>query len=243
MGMPFLSILTLTNYNPNLWDNLDLPSVDITENGVTTTYSIDPDILIPEILFECSDLALIYPDSDYMEGMIGLWCGSNYDIWRRLLYTCVVPYNPLWNVDADITDNVSGNNSGTASGSTSGTTSGTTSGSTTETDSGNNSNTDTKSVTGYNSSSWMDHEKDTSSGSRSESKNGTMSGTTSESNTGTTSNTDSRNWSETHTTRRTGNIGVTSSQELIERERKVSEFSIYKYIVDSFKKRFCIMVY
>ena len=41
----------------------------------------------------------------------------------------------------------------------------------------------------------------------------------------------------------TGNIGVTSSQELVLREREVSDFSTIKYIVHSFKKRFCVMVY
>lgn len=227
MAMEFLSIVTLLNYDPDLFDNLELPDVDITVNGVTTNYTIDPDILIPEICFECSDLQLIYPDADYMKGLIGLWSEANYDVWRRLLYTCVVPYNPLWNVDADIVDSTSGSNTGSTSGTSSGSTTGTTSGTAT--------NESVQSVKGYNSSTWADHEKTEDSG--------TTSGSTSGTSSGTTSGTESKTWSETHSTRRTGNIGVTSSQELIERERKVSEFSIYKYIVDSFKKRFCLMVY
>lgn len=48
-------------------------------------------------------------------------------------------------------------------------------------------------------------------------------------------------------TRRTGNakgnIGVTTAQQMIEEERAVVQFNIYDYIVDSFKKRFCILVY
>ena len=47
----------------------------------------------------------------------------------------------------------------------------------------------------------------------------------------------------TRTIRRTGNIGVTSSQQLIKEEREVADFSTYKYITESFKKRFCLMVY
>ena len=92
-----------------------------------------------------------------------------------------------------------------------------------ETNSGSNSGTsggtDTQSVTGYNSATMVDHTKDTTSGSSSGS------------------------WEETHTTRRTGNIGVTSSMQLIREQRDVVEFNMYKYIVDSFKKRFCLMVY
>lgn len=40
-----------------------------------------------------------------------------------------------------------------------------------------------------------------------------------------------------------GNIGVTTSQQMLEQERKVSEFNIVQYIVDDFKQRFCLMIY
>ena len=41
---------------------------------------------------------------------------------------------------------------------------------------------------------------------------------------------------------RTGNIGITSSQKLIQEERDISDFSIIRFITESFKKRFCLMV-
>ena len=47
----------------------------------------------------------------------------------------------------------------------------------------------------------------------------------------------------TITTTRTGNIGVTTTQKMINEEREVSNFSTIKFIVESFKKRFCIMIY
>lgn len=40
-----------------------------------------------------------------------------------------------------------------------------------------------------------------------------------------------------------GNIGVTMSQQLIEAERKLVEFNIYDVIIQSFKSRFCLLVY
>lgn len=46
-----------------------------------------------------------------------------------------------------------------------------------------------------------------------------------------------------HNGRTHGNIGVTTSQQMIEAERRVSEFNIIDYITDSFKRRFCLMVY
>ena len=56
---------------------------------------------------------------------------------------------------------------------------------------------------------------------------------------------ESSNWSDAakETQRRTGNIGVTASQDLIQKERDVADFSIIRFITESFKKRFCLMVY
>ena len=53
------------------------------------------------------------------------------------------------------------------------------------------------------------------------------------------------NWSDAakETQRRTGNIGVTSSQSLVREFREVADFSIIRFITESFKKRFCLMVY
>lgn len=42
---------------------------------------------------------------------------------------------------------------------------------------------------------------------------------------------------------RSGNIGVTTFQRMIESERNVANFSIYNTIVSDFKARFCLMVY
>ena len=195
MGMPFLSIVTLTNYDDSLWDGLVVPSYEEYKDGLFTEHSLDKTLLISSICMECSDLQLIYPDWDYMFGLIAMWSETELPVWTKLYKTTMFEYNPLWNVDADITESSSGSNSGTTGGS------------------------NTESVAGYNSSTMVAHTKDDTSGSSSGS------------------------WSETHTTRRTGNIGVTSSQELLERERSVAQFNIYKYIVDSFKKRFCILVY
>ena len=56
---------------------------------------------------------------------------------------------------------------------------------------------------------------------------------------------ESQNWSDAakETQHRTGNIGVTASQDLIQKERDIADFSIIRFITESFKKRFCIMVY
>lgn len=43
--------------------------------------------------------------------------------------------------------------------------------------------------------------------------------------------------------RRTGNIGVTMTQDMIQRERDIALFSWYDYIITDFKRQFCLLVY
>lgn len=45
------------------------------------------------------------------------------------------------------------------------------------------------------------------------------------------------------TRKESGNIGVTTTQQMIKEEREVSEFNIYSYIADRFRETFCLLVY
>lgn len=45
------------------------------------------------------------------------------------------------------------------------------------------------------------------------------------------------------TARMWGNIGVTTTQQMIEEQRGVVKFNMMDYIIESFIKRFCLMVY
>lgn len=47
----------------------------------------------------------------------------------------------------------------------------------------------------------------------------------------------------TRTGRTHGNIGVTTSQQMLKEEREVATFNIYDIIANDFKQRFCIIVY
>ena len=46
-----------------------------------------------------------------------------------------------------------------------------------------------------------------------------------------------------HTGRTHGNIGVTTSQQMIQAERQVLEFNFYQWLANEFKKRFCVALY
>ena len=86
----------------------------------------------------------------------------------------------------------------------------------------------TEKVAGFNSESLVNAKQSTGNGS------------------GTTTNSESESGTDTSTrTGRThGNIGITTSQHLLESELKVApKLDIYNWIVEEFKQYFCIMVY
>lgn len=93
--------------------------------------------------------------------------------------------------------------------------------------SGNNTTTygrtDTHSVTGFDTNAFSPSEKDEA--------GGTDKGSSGASYTDTLERTES------------GNIGVTTTQAMLKEEREAAAFNIYSYIIDAFKKRFCIMIY
>lgn len=88
--------------------------------------------------------------------------------------------------------------------------------------SGVSNSSNTNKVTGYNSNSFVD--RDMSTGNASSSSSSVV--------------------SSTHSGNISGNIGVTTSQQMLNQELDVAERTdIYSYIVQSFKNRFCLLVY
>ena len=61
--------------------------------------------------------------------------------------------------------------------------------------------------------------------------------------TGTVGTIGSSNFSNTHNGRSHGNIGVTTTQEMIDQERRVAEFNLYKVIAADFIEEFCLQIF
>lgn len=104
-------------------------------------------------------------------------------------------------------------------------------GSYTETRSGNNSGngsttygrTDTENVTGYDTNYFSPNSQNVAGG--------------------TDRSTSGGSYSETLTRKETGNIGVTTTQQMLKEEREAALFNIYDHIIEAFKKRFCLLIY
>ena len=170
-----LSIMGLYEYDNNIFQGLQVPT------------GLNREAVINEILLQCAELEIMYPNIDIMKLAITTWSIANQYTWQKLYDTMVVEYNPIWNVDANVTIDRNTSGSGNA----------------------------TDAVKGFNSNTWAESDK-----------------------TDTTSEAE-----EDVYERRTGNIGVTTTQQMLEQERKIAEFNIISYIAQSFKQRFCLLIY
>ena len=210
-----MSVWGIYQISPTLFDGLSVP------NGV------DKENVKDNILLESENLEVLYSNPDFLKAAITVWSTERLPIWTKLYETTQYEYNPIENYDRyeEGTNSASGTSSGSNTASESGESSGTSSG----------QNESISSNTAYDSNSFADSSKGTSSG--------TNSTTNEESRESTNSGNNEYENSGSFTTHVHGNIGVRSSQELIEQERRIADFCITSYIVEEFIDKFCIGVY
>ena len=240
----WLSIQGIYDYDNTVFDGFDAPSYTDDNNVVHT---LNRDDVINNILLQCAELELVYPSVQMMKFAIGVWSASNSRTWDKLYKSMYLEYNPIWNVDATETETET--NERDISRQHTGTNNNTKNLTDAETrnlaDNETVNLTDTESVQGFNSNSWSEAKKNVKAGT----DNITHTGTDNITHTGTDNTSISNNETVNDdnervlSKRRTGNIGVTASQDLIAKEREVADFSIIEYITQSFKERFCLMIY
>jgi hypothetical protein len=227
----YLSIMGMYEYDPTVFSGFNVPE------------GIDKDAVIDEILLQCAELEIVYPDLNTMKLAIAVWSLGNQYTWNKLYETTKLVYNPIWNVDADISEIHSRESvsSGTSQNKETRNLTDTETRNLTDTETPNITNT--RSVKGYNSNNWAEAEKNATTGTDTIQHTGTD--TNQHTGTDTFDYTDSQrvNDDNTITTRRTGNIGVTTTQAMIKEERSIAEFNMISYITQSFKERFCILIY
>nr|WP_298060693.1 hypothetical protein [uncultured Blautia sp.] len=216
---------------------------------------MNKDVLIDSILYEAASLEAYYPDPNFMKFMIGRWSFMNQSIWQKLYDTTVLEYNPIYNYDRteEWTENEKMLDGRTAA-STETETRNLKTGETSRTDSnGDVTTTGTMktelNVSGYNEVTFTPSEETIETPDTMTSNNVIVDGTRDSTNTGTVSidkkDTESldRKRDNLRTGRAFGNIGVTTTQQMIQQERETVTFNMYKVITDSFVDRFCLMVY
>lgn len=238
-----ISIYGLLQADATIFDNFQLPNDLVSQK----------EDIINNILMECYELEILYPDPRIMKQAIGLWSKKMKPSWERMLLALTEEYNPLHNFDRheEYTDTGSGVTASTENTSTSGSRSSSSSGSDSSTSSGVSTadGTQTNSVMGFNESEgWADHDKEvsTNNGTSSTSTNGSSEATSSDSSSSSSTNNSStsENKQSEHDGHLYGNIGVTKSQEMLKDEIEVRErFNIIDLITKSFRNTFCVLVY
>ena len=212
---------------------------------------IDKDTLINNILLRGGEFEVVYSNPDFYKSAIGLWSNKHYRTFEKWINALNIDYNPLENYDRmeEWSDAGSRTNTGTVSDTGSITNTGTQSTNTTGKDnftgSGNSTNTDE--ISAYNSSSFQNDKKNTTNSSNSSETNTTTNSTRTDNLTESNSNTRTDNLSEKTNSNRIGrahgNIGVTTSQQMLQSELDIAKWNIYEQITDLFLSEFCIMVY
>ena len=234
-----LSIYGLYEYNTQIFDNLTLPE------------GMEKDDLIPLILSECSDFALIYPNYDFMKMLIGVWSNNEQQIWKRLYESELIEFNPIENYDRyeSMTRAITSNSKGTLKG-TASSLQNDEQQTTTDSNSATSTNSDGEQINGqtaYDSNTFKDTSRAQTKGNSNAANVSNEKGKTQTTSAGVTDRNDSTEnesaGNEVVQSRIHGNIGVTQAADMLERYREVIPFCTYDYIVNSFKNRFCVQVY
>ena len=162
-----------------------------------------------------------------MKDLIGVWSvGCQYE-WEKLLESMNFEYNPIDNYDRIETRTL------TSQGSGSGTDGGSDSLSTTKEHTGQEQ--DTGKVTAFNSGSLADKNQSTGTSSATDTETAsTQYGKTKQ---------ETFSKSDSETIRAHGNIGVTTTMQMIREQRDIVKFNLYDIITEEFKLRFCVLIY
>lgn len=187
---------------------------------LTMPDGIDKETLVNNILLQSGDFEVLYPNLDFLKMSIGAWSNKWQPTFERWQKALALEYNPIenYNRQEEWTDshNMNSSDSGTSSGKTEGTTGSLT----------------TNRVSAYDSGDGLTT-KDAIA----------VNGTDGTNNSGSFSNNRSQTYDGIRSGRMHGNIGVTTSQQMLEAELHLGYWNIYEKITDIFLTEFVLPIY
>ena len=213
--------------NRTLFDLLNLPE------------TLDKDTLVENIMLQGSDFETLYSDPEFMRAAIGSWSNKWQRTFIKWAAALEIDYNPLENYDRQENwdDTL---NSGKKSSA--------------RRDSGNTrtfnnqdkrtldtTQTSEEEVSAFDASTYQPSSKNTvdNDGTDTVDYSGTIKDEYGEG----TSGSETENSKNTHSGRIHGNIGVTTSQQMLQSELDLQKWNIYEHITDLFLEELTIMVY
>ena len=179
-----MSVMGLYIYDPTLFDDMYLPA------------HIQRDDLVYNLLLNCAEMTVLYPDAAFLKKAILYWSRSRAHAWERLSIVLYEDYDPFINIKRDELRTITTDRSSSGTGKTQ----------------------------SYRNA-WNE-------GSQSPSDSADSSGNT----------TDKVTTTEHFHVE--GDSAITDAQDVAEKEFKLRDkYDLYKYIIDDFKKQFCLQIY
>lgn len=182
---------------------------------LTVPAGLDKDTLVNNILFRSGDFEVLYPDPDFLKPAIGVWSKKWNRTFSKWYEALQLVYDPISNYDRK--EEWTTDDTGTQSSS-----------STDHSESDGGTHVDNK-RSAFDSEALV---------------NDTSADSTNNLETDSTSNLNGQHANkEVKKGRAYGNIGVTTSQQMIQSELELAEFNVYERMTDIFLSEFIIPIY
>lgn len=262
---------TMTMSIPALYKfALDVEQINIF-SGLNVPATIDRSALIDNILIKSAPFECLYPNAEYMQAAVSTWSLTHARTFNKWAEALEIAYDPLNNYDRTEVESDNALNSevhkhtGASDETTTGSNNTDTSTGSKRTestlgstkDATTNNATNNESVSAFNSSAWSDTNKNVNNANT----NATANTLTSSNGNGTSEESvyndhvDTREASDKSSEKRDalnsrnrklrafGNIGVTTSQQMLQSELDIDAWNIYEHITDLFLDEFCVLLY
>lgn len=184
-------------------------------DGMEMPGDLSKEQFIKMLCMDAGELEAVYTEPYIMQDLIQQWSSSQMYEWTKLYQLTQLEYNPIYNYDRTEEETIKDTSSGTSSGTSSAS----------KTTSGNQQNN----VTGYNTDAFSPMNQQVVSGTESDITSG--------------SSQSSGAADRDRSVRAYGNIGVTSTQQMMQQEMEVARMNIYEIMIKEFINRFCVQVY
>lgn len=176
---------------------------------------IDRDLLINNILIKAADFEVLYSEPNFLTQAIGVWSKKSYRTFDKWVKALALEYDPISNYDRkeETSDEYVESSKGK----------------TNSTVTGGATNNSTNSSYPFNNDTAHPTDSLTSRIDNSDSSEA--------------SNEENGSHSNIHKSRVSGNVGVTTSQQMLESELSLARFNLIDNITDLFIQEFCLLIY
>lgn len=197
--------------------------LQLQEDDLFTNLNLPPEMdvgtFVGTVMQKGAEFEVLYPDADWFKNFIGVWSDKYYAMFERQLRALAIEYDPLENYDrkeewSDLRSSNDKQKNNSSSMSSS-----------------RSDRSDEQKVSAYDSSTYSPKEQNTG--------NNVINA----SDAGVNNSEHEGNESGLRTGRAHGNIGVTTSQAMLQAEWEVAKLNIYEEAADLFLNEFCIYVY